>query len=106
MFRFSTSARPGSGGETSPQELGEATRSAAWLGLAITGLVKVFVLLKIQRAAQMSPRQGGMETYTLSTLRCLTPIDFTETKTHNALRIWAQCGLENPARYHSSSLGD
>lgn len=68
--------------ETVPQEPGEAECSAAWLGLTITRLVKVFVRLKMQTAVQMRPREGGMEIYSLSVLQCLTPIDFTEAQTY------------------------
>lgn len=57
--------------------------SATWLGLTVTRLVKVFVLLKMRIAVQMCPREGGMETYTLCMLQCLTPIDFTGTKIYN-----------------------
>lgn len=48
-------------------------------------LAKVFVLLKMQIPTQMCPREGGMETYTLSMLQCLTTIDFTEAKTYNTI---------------------
>lgn len=41
------------------------------------------VLLKARRAVQRCPREEGTETYTLSTLQRLTPLDFTETKTYN-----------------------
>lgn len=74
------SARPRSGGETVPQELREAMCSAAWLGLAITRLVKVFVLLKMQIAVQICPREwghGDLHPQHASVL------NFTETKTSN-----------------------
>lgn len=53
------------------------------MGIAIARLVKASVLLKAQRAVQRCPREEGTETYTLSRLQYLTPVDFTETKTYN-----------------------